>query len=142
MIFNEDFRVLLIGSIFFVLLFNLGCVNNTFQIDILNDYDKALVLASESNKKLLVIFDFLGNPKGANNEMVYDVSIADELGQYVVLVLNVDEPGESGEINMKLQLNKFGTSNQPMYYILDKRGQLLKGPLEYCNKSEFIMFIK
>ncbi len=119
----------------------LGC-DNSSNIVVFNNYEEGLSNASELNQNVLLVFDFLGNPSSSVKKMIYNKEFEDELQNVTVILLNVDEPNPGGESNRRLQIERYGTDTQPMYYLLNSQRQIIKGPKGYCNKSEFINFIQ
>jgi len=123
----------------FLMLFACGGQSN---LDIYSSLDSALEDSKKLDRKILLVFDFLGNSTNAAGELLHDKTISERLDGFTVVLLNVDEPGDVGENNRKLQRRKYGSSTQPTFYILDSDGEIIKGPLGYCSKSELIEFIK
>lgn len=127
--------------VFFWISIVLAC-NSQPELNIYSSLDSALSDSKTNNNKILLVFDFLGNPTVSAQKLLFDKSISSELNSMAVVLLNVDEPGKIGEKNKEIQINRFGTSTQPTFYILDNKGEVLKGPLRYCKKTEFLEFIK
>lgn len=128
--------------VYVLLLFVLVGCNKYSNIYVYNNYDKGLLNASEQNQRILLVFDFLGNPNNSAKKMIYSQEFEGMLKNTTVIVLNIDEPGKDGELNKDLQKTKYGTDIQPMYYLLNSKGELIKTPLEYCTKEEFRKFIE
>jgi len=119
----------------------IACVDHS-DLNIFNSLELAIEDASLKDRKILLVFDFLGNPTNSAKALIYDEEVTSKLNKFTVVLLNVDEPKGKGELNKELQITMFGTSTQPTYYVLDKNGKVIKGPLGYCKKSEFLDFIK
>lgn len=124
-----------------VILVLLRC-NNFSNIIVFNDYEKGLLNAAEHNQNVLLVFDFLGNPKTPARGVIYYKEFERILKGSTVILLYVDKPGKEGVLNRKLQKEKYGTDTQPTYYILDNKGKIIKGPLGYCREDEFGKFIQ
>ena len=124
---------------YFFILFACGGQSN---LHIYSSLDSALEDSKKLNKKILLVFDFLGNPTSVVGELLHDKAISEKLNGFTIVLLNIDEPGDVGESNRKLQRRKYGTSTQPTFYILDSDGEIIKGPLGYCSRSELFEFIK
>ena len=127
--------------VFFWILIVFAC-NSQPELNIYSSLNLALRDSKANNNKILLVFDFLGNPAVSAKTLLFDKSISSELDSLVVVLLNVDAPGKTGEKNKEMQINRFGTSTQPTFYILDSKGKVLKGPIGYCKKTEFLEFIK
>jgi len=123
-------------------IFFLGACDNNSNIVVFDNYNDGLLNASEHNQKILLIFDFWGNPTNSVNNNIYNKKFEDELRDLTIILLKVDEPGSAGIINRGLQKDKFGTDTQPTYYLLNSEAKVIKGPIGYCKKSEFEAFIR
>jgi len=127
--------------IYLVLIFLCAC-GEYQERKVFDNYDDGLNEAKHLNKKILLVFDFLGNPNASAEELIYSKDIASTLDNYVIILLKVDEAGETGKLNRKLQVEKYSSNSQPTYYILSPESKTLKGPLGYCRKEEFLEFIR
>lgn len=112
------------------------------SMNIHSSLDSALEDSRKYDRNILLVFDFLGSPTDAVKQLLHDRTVMKKLDNITVVLLNVDEPGDIGNNNRKLQENKYGTSTQPAFYLLDKKGDVIKGPLGYCSKSELLEFIE
>lgn len=124
-----------------VILFLIGC-NSHSSIKVYSDYGEGLSNASKFNQNILLVFDFLGNPNNSAKEIIYDKEFEGILQEVTVILLNVDEPSSVGKSNRDFQKSRFGTDTQPMYYLLNSKGEMIKDPIGYCKKSEFRNFIR
>lgn len=131
----------ILGIYLFCVFFFLSCEPQP-TVSVFSSLEEGLKDASLKEQKILLVFDFLGNPKSSEKRLLYEKEVALKLQDFTLVLLNVDEPGEKGEINKKIQRDRFGSKNQPTYYILDSNGTLIKGPLGYSTKSKFIEFIE
>lgn len=125
---------------FLVVFLLIGC--NDSKILIYDDYEKGIENAKNKNQKILLVFDFLGNPNISVKSLLYDKELKNELQDFTVILLNVDEPNNNGKLNKKLQEDTFGTSTQPMYYLLDSNSEILKPPIGYCDMSILKNFLQ
>jgi len=131
-----------VKNLFYLLMiFVLLECDNSSSIVMFDNYDDGLLNASEYDQNILLIFDFLGNPNNSVRRMIYSNRFYDKLQYTTIIILNVDDPNE-GNLNRNLQINKYGTNTQPMYYLLDSKGEIIKGPKGYCTELEFANFIE
>lgn len=117
-----------------------GCQDQSAP-SIFSSYEEGKRYAVEKNQNILLIFDSWGNPTLSSEQLLHDYEVIPFLKQYTVILLYVDAEGELGKKNKNFQIERFSTSVQPMYYILDNNGSLLKEPLTYCKKATFLKFI-
>jgi hypothetical protein len=108
---------------------------------IFQNFDLGIENAKSSKRKILLIFDLLGSSNSSVQNNLLNCDFHEYVNEYTIIVLNVDDP-KYGSTNKNLQINVFGSINQPMYYILDGKGQLVKDSIGYCKSSEFGRFIK
>ena len=105
------------------------------------NYDQGLKEAAQRSVNVLLVFDFWGNPNQSAERLIYDKTVYPELKDLIVVLLRVDAKGAKGVYNRQLQSSKYGTSTQPMYYLLDHTGQVMKEPIGYCNKEELLNYL-
>lgn len=78
-----------------------------------------------------------------------DKSINDGLlDGFVVVTLYTDDKGRKdgdsltiGERNLILEKEQFHTDIFPVFFILDHKGNVIKGPKGYCSAEEFKKFV-
>ena len=70
------------------------------------------------------------------------------LDGFVVVTLYTDDKerkdGDSltiGERNLILEKEQFHTDSYPVFFILDRKGNVIKGPKGYCSAEEFKKFV-
>lgn len=117
------------------------CEDATLMEGIVEDYEKGLKIALKENKKILLVFDWKGNPTGSSLKLLSDKSVKYVLCDYVVIFLYVDGVRPKVEFNKELQKNKYGSSFQPAYYLLNPKGETMIGPQGYCKEKAFIEFL-
>lgn len=123
-------------------LFVLFACGSQPSLNIHSSLDAALEDSRKYNRRTLLVFDFLGSPTNAAKQLLHDRTVIKKLDDITVVLLNVDEPGGIGKENRELQEKIYGSSTQPAFYLLDSNGDVIKGPLGYCSKSELLEFIK
>ena len=129
------------SAMFLVALnFLVGACNNRKLMDIHYEFKDGIEAAKDAKKDVLLIFDFWGNPTGSTFELLENKEVENEIDNFTIVMLMVDDKA-SGAMNKKIQNELFGTFTQPVYYIIDTNGIVLRGPKEYCNTSEFLRFI-
>jgi hypothetical protein len=139
-------------SITIVLLILLlgSCRNKPKQevIVVFNDYSKALSIADQQDKNILVLFFKWGYSTLEIPQMVDEYVKKGDLNGFVYLTLMTDDKeiyvGDSitiGDKNLHIQKEVFGTEESPVFYIINSKGKIIKGPLSYCTKEEFKKFI-
>ena len=84
--------------------------------------------------------------------LTIDSSVKDikkAIREYTLVLLMVDDKQldkntseTKGKLNFEIQRNVYKTKNQPIYFITDGNGTILKGPKGYCKKEEFIDFVQ
>lgn len=126
--------------IYSILLFIATSCSHQHQLTVFDDYQEGIDHAMLNNNQVLLIFDFLGNPGNSVKENIYATQT--DLSDLTIILLYVDKPDHAGRSYRKLQQNVFGSNFQPAYYLLDSRGNVMKGPMGYCDKLEFADFIK
>jgi len=131
-------RFLILAIVIFIISNCRPCKN----IELVNSLEEGLILANQEEKPILLIFDFLGNPTLSTEKLLHRKDLCKDLDDYIIVYLNVDESDEKGNVYRRLQIEKFGTNTQPMYYILNHSGKVIKDPLGYCKISEFKEFIR
>lgn len=126
---------------FLFILFILSCTNET-KLNIHSSIDSAFLEAKKRNNNILLVFDFHGNPTNSVKKTITDQTVVEEIKGLTVAILYVDEAGEEGTYNRSIQVEKFGTSTQPMLYMLNNQGEIIKGPIGYREKNEILNFIR
>lgn len=126
--------------LFFIFVIFSNCKNTYDNVYIFDNYNQGLEFASHKNKKILLAFDFWGNPVGSVDRLIHDKDLASEFSDIVVVHLRVDDP-YSGHKNRVFQKKKFGTSNQPYLYLLNSKGILISDSIGYCRRKEFIFWL-
>lgn len=112
------------------------------DIKVFTNYKEGLKYAVEHQKKILLVFDFWHNPTMSTERMLNDKSVISLLQNYTVIFLKTDNMDPEGKSNRKLQHTKFGTTTQPMYYIIDSEQNIIRSHQGYCKKEEFQDFIR
>lgn len=127
--------------------FLLGCSQSAEPV-IHEQYSDGISAAKANDTDILLIFDWWGNPTRSTEKFLEHLEVKNEISNYTVIFLRVDDErpyNESSEtlgtFNRKLQIEKFGSTTQPTYYIVDHEGHIIRGPLEYCSRADFINFL-
>lgn len=132
---------------FLGLILILFSCNKRALVVVFNDYEAGLKLAKSENRKILLFFDIWGKSTHKISDMLQEEDILYLLKDYVLIQLMVDDRSKAkdgkmtiGEINRAIQL-KYHSRNQPMFYIINPEETVVKDPLGYCKKDEFVSFI-
>ena len=123
-----------------MIVFCLGC-QQASEIYVFKKYNDGLKNAKEESQNILLIFDFWGNPTLSAKRLVYNKAYEKILQDFTIIILHVDDPGQVGIENRKLQKTRYNSETQPMFYVLNQNGEIIKGPLGYCKEKEFENFI-
>ena len=132
------------------------------EVSAYNDYELGITKARSMSKPALIYF----NAYGAYNARKFDeavlsdpkmMSIINSKYQLVVLVVDDRTPlhetkvafsealnrrlKTKGDYNLNLQIEKFGTDRQPMFFIVDPRGKIIDSTL-YLNPNKFYKFLR
>ena len=135
----------------FIYLCIISCLlancNETGELEIFNNYEQGLQEAKRV--KILLMFDWWGNPTNSTIRLLEDKDIKKAIREYTLVLLMVDDKQldkntseTKGKLNFEIQRNVYKTKNQPIYFITDGNGTILKGPKGYCKKEEFIDFVQ
>ena len=112
------------------------------EIKIVRSYSVGMSMAKNENKEVLLIFEWWGNPTTTTFEYLENSEVKTNLKNKIIILLMVDEDGESGIINSRIQKESYGSFVQPQYYRLKSDSTIISGPLEYCDINTFIEFLK
>jgi thiol:disulfide interchange protein len=127
------------------------------------DFDDALEYAQKVNKPILI--DFTGKACANCRKMEENVwplpEVLDKLkNDFVIASLYVDDKKELpkdkqyvstyddelkttvGDKNIDLEITKYNNNAQPLYVIVDTKGEKILEPLGYVSKEEFLNFLK
>ena len=112
---------------------------------ILNDHNKALATAAQTNK--LVFIDFTGytctNCRWMEANMFDRADVSASLSHYVLSRLYTDGEGEMYEKQQEFQENQFGTVALPLYAIVDSDGKTVRTFSGLTrNPREFLAFLR
>jgi hypothetical protein len=110
-----------------------------YEKKIYDDFNIGLAEAQKTKSCILLIFDIWASSNHPTENLLSDESTKLLLNKYIIINLKVDEKYNDAWKN--LQTERFHSNFQPAYYILDHKGNELAGPLGYCRKEEFELFI-
>ncbi|MFA7627025.1 MAG: thioredoxin family protein, partial [Candidatus Kapaibacterium sp.] len=108
------------------------------------DYDSALEVAKKLNKPLFV--DFTGwqctNCRWMEMNMFTRAEVSTLLNSMVKVKLYTDSRKESELANRKMQQDRYGSIDLPLYVILDNEEKMIATKAFTRDEQEFIDFLK
>jgi hypothetical protein len=127
--------------IMFITIVFYSCKYKKEDLFIYKQYELGINQAKQNSKKIFLIFDFYGNQTNSTKKLLQNQNVKLALQDFVIIQLMVDGADSTSKANATLQINIFKSRNQPMYYILDKEGQVLLGPKGYDSHPNILAFI-
>ena len=127
--------------------------------EVFHDYEEGLAYARQTGKPILIDFTGYGcvNCRKMEAFVLADDSVKARLQNYVFIELYVDDKRPSevesqkskveslsvGEVNSRIQRERFGSNAQPYYVQLDKHGQQIGEAMAFTtDPEEFMNWLK
>lgn len=150
----------------------MGCQSNAEQFIYETDLKKGLELGAKNRKPIFIYFSCFGcmGYDEFMNSLISSDEIFDQLDEeFISVILYVDDKSKldnsdlkylkklgfvensddviesiltKGKLNHFIQVNKFGNNVQPMYSIINSKGEILIEPFGYTQRSQQLFLEK